>query len=143
MKGNYELICCLNENSVSTINLTLWHQNETRETTKFILRGASDLHFPDIFLPPVWRLEFFLDAVWGGRGGPRSWKKAAGWLPAPGWAGPPPPGVGWGPPQERPWLWRSYSFSAAHAEGLRWRLLGARFASFVSRSAPIAVKPVR
>jgi len=28
----------------------------------------------------------------------RAEKKAAGWLPAPGWAGPPPRGVGWRPP---------------------------------------------
>jgi len=43
-----------------------------------------------------------LDARWGG-GGSRGGKKAAGWLPAPGWAGSPPPGVGWGPPEENPW----------------------------------------
>jgi len=34
--------------------------------------------------------------VWWGEGGPGAGKKATGWLPAPGWAGSPPPGGGVG-----------------------------------------------
>jgi len=38
-----------------------------------------------------------------GRSGLRAGKKAAGWLPAAGWAGTPPPGRGEGWPSEKPW----------------------------------------
>jgi len=61
------------------------------KSIKFICRMFPALKIVPIFLLRNLGEKFFWDARWGG-----GWKKAAGWLPAPGWAGPPPPGGGGG-----------------------------------------------
>jgi len=58
----YKLICYLNKNTVSAINLTFWHQNDTCEIAKFILRVASR----PSFLIDGWK--FFLGRSLGGPG---------------------------------------------------------------------------
>jgi len=64
--------------------------------------GCDEIHLRDVSRPArfqkfplsVTKAANFFWTLDGGSGG---WKKAAGWLPAPGWAGPLPLRVGSGP----------------------------------------------
>jgi len=67
-RENYNLICQLNKNTVSTNNLTgfnFWHQNDTREITKFILRSACQPSFSICFPPPYEACIFFGRSIGG------------------------------------------------------------------------------
>jgi len=79
IRENYTLICYLNKNTVSIINLTFRHQNETCEITKFILWVLPDLHFPSASMRAG---NIFLDIRRGGRGIPGLEKGCwLGWTP--------------------------------------------------------------
>jgi len=93
-REKYELICSPNKNTVSTINLTFWHQNETCEITKFILRGASRPSFFQFFSLGRYEGWIFSPPAWVPGLEKGCWLAPSPWL---GWT-PPPRGEGWGPP---------------------------------------------